>query len=160
MKQPLPKTVKQTKVKTKKQPKNNNLDGSGLETYFKINFLDKLDLKYEQQYEAKPIGRFYDFKIKNIRILIEVDGGYYHVDPRLCEGKKLRPLQKRNIRVDELKNKWALLNGYILLRFWEYDIYNNPQMIMETLEKHVGIATKKMYLNEKKKDGSFYNINI
>ena len=42
---------------------------------FPKEFLDKLGVIYERQFEAKDIKRFYDFKIGSI--LIEVDGDYW-----------------------------------------------------------------------------------
>ena len=50
MKQPIRKKINNLSNKTKKQKSknkiinNNILDGSGLETYFKENFLDKLEI--------------------------------------------------------------------------------------------------------------------
>ena len=53
---------------------------SKLETRFAKEFLDRLGYKYERQYEAKSIKRFYDFAVKQENgalILIEVDGDYW-----------------------------------------------------------------------------------
>lgn len=75
---------------------------SKLEAYFAQEFLDKLGIKYIYEYEAKDIGRYFDFAItsydditfiteeKNgitsikqegqnvpISFMIEVDGGYW-----------------------------------------------------------------------------------
>ena len=50
---------------------------SKLEEDFAKNFLDKLGLEYIYQFEAKEIGRFYDFYLKGYNILLEVDGGYW-----------------------------------------------------------------------------------
>lgn len=49
---------------------------SKLEDKFAKEFLDKLGVPYEKQFEAKDIGRFYDFKIGG-RVLIEIDGDYW-----------------------------------------------------------------------------------
>ena len=38
---------------------------------------------------------------------------------------------------DQKKNQWAKDNGFKLLRFWEYDIKNNPQQIIEILKKEL-----------------------
>lgn len=160
MKQPV--NIKNTNIsnnsKNRQKPKkirtSDELDGSGLEAYFRINFLDKLGLEYIQQFKAESIGRFYDYLIVGKSLLIEVDGTYFHSDPRVYV-KKNR-MQKRNSRIDEVKNKWALINGFVLLRFWEHDIYNNPKMIFDELKKHLEIQTKKELLLESKKNGSFY----
>ena len=118
---------------------------SKLEDKFAREFLDKMDVKYETQFEAKDIKRFYDFKV-NERILIEVDGDFYHSYGKLFE--EMSPMQKKNHRVDQIKNKWAIEHGYILLRIWEHDINNNPSGVFKELKRVLGINED---LNNKKK---------
>jgi very-short-patch-repair endonuclease len=163
MKQPIKKRVTnrnkivKKKVATKKTKKKPLFGTSKLEEDFARDFLDKLDVKYVYQFEAKDIGRFYDFAIilntemttGNI-LLIEIDGGYYHSDPRVVKEDKLNPMQKHNKRVDELKDKWALLHGIPLLRIWEKDIRENPKGVMKELKKRLYIEDKKVTLTEKK----------
>ena len=50
---------------------------SKLEKKFAKEFLEKLGIKYVEQFEAKDIKRFYDFYLTDYRILIEVDGDYW-----------------------------------------------------------------------------------
>lgn len=131
------KKLKKRKI-FQKSLNTSELDGSGLELFFRINFLDKLHLEYTQQFEAKSIHRFYDFLLKDesgLLVLLEIDGSYFHCDPRFYNKNNTTSFQKRNKRVDEIKNKWALDNGYKLIRFWEYDIKNNPKMILDTLSE-------------------------
>ena len=101
-----------------------------------------LGVKYTRQYEAKSIGRFYDFAIftpncngnVNCMILVEIDGSWFHSDPRLVDEDKMNPMQKKNKRVDELKDKWALTNGIPIIRIWEKDIRENPSEVMKMLK--------------------------
>lgn len=118
---------------------------SKLEKKFAKEFLEKLGIKYEEQFEAKDIKRYFDFKLDG-RILIEVDGSYWHSYGKVYE--EMNPIQKRNARVDEIKNKWAHSNGYKLIRIWEHDINNNPQKVFEVLRKELNIVSKE---NDKKK---------
>ena len=123
------------------------------------DFLDKLGFKYIYQFEAKDIGRFYDFCVLlkeedglvpgNI-ILIEIDGGYYHSDPRVVDENKLNPMQKHNKMVDEHKNKWALMHGIPLIRIWEKDIREKPNKVLEALKKILYVADNRAILTEKK----------
>lgn len=133
---------------------------SKLEDDFAREFLDKLGVKYKYQFEAKDIGRYYDFavfingnekdpSIGNI-LLIEIDGGYFHSDPRLVKEDKMNPMQKRNKRVDEYKNKWALEHGIPLIRIWEKDIRENSKEVMKQLKERLYIEDKKQTLVEKK----------
>lgn len=141
----------------KKSPDASDLDGSGLETFFRINVLDKLGVKYDQQFEAKSIGRFYDFYLPDSRILIECDGDYFHKNPEIYS-EAINKMQKYNVKIDEAKNKWALINGYVLFRFWETDIRKNPGNIILFLKERLNIQNKVIVLNESKKDGSFYRV--
>lgn len=122
---------------------------SKLEERFAKEFLDKLGVEYEKQFEAKDIKRFYDFYLPSQRILIEVDGCYYHGKGLIYE--EMNPMQKKNHRVDEIKNEWAAMHGIPLLRIWEDDINNNPSKVMQYLKENIGIATEKMIKEENKK---------
>ncbi len=156
------KSKKRTVPKTKSvrgtvRPHHQKYGTSKLEEDFARDFLDKLGVKYIYQFEAKDIGRFYDFAIilndnmtTGNMILIEIDGGYYHSDPRVVKEDKLNPMQKHNKRVDEHKDKWALLHGIPLIRIWEKDIRENPKMVMEELKKRLYIEDKKITITEKK----------
>ena len=149
------KSKKRTVPKTKSvrgtvRPHHQKYGTSKLEEDFAIEFLDKLEVKYVYQFEAKDIGRFFDFYLPSHNLIIEVDGGYYHSDPRVVDENKLNPMQKRNKRVDEHKNKWALAHGIPIMRIWEKDIRENPKMVMEELKKRLYIEDKKITIAEKK----------
>ena len=115
---------------------------SKLEQDFAEQFLDTLGVDYIWQFEAKDIGRFYDFYLPKHNLLIEVDGSYYHADPRVVDEGKLSPMQKKNKRVDEHKNEWALLHSIPIMRIWEYDIRNNPSGVMKQLKERLYIEDK------------------
>ena len=176
--------VKSIEKKRKKEIKNsipkkknkNNYGTSKLEADFARDFLDKLELKYIYQYEAKDIGRFFDFAVTSyndipwlmeskdgiecikqdgqnvpISFVIEIDGGYYHSDPRVVNEKKLNPMQKHNKFVDFLKDKWCELHGYPLLRIWEYDIRNNPKEVFDEMYQYLGEAYRKKRIRDNKR---------
>lgn len=149
--------ISKKKVSTKKPRKHPLFGTSKLEEDFAKEFLEKLGVKYIYQFEAKDIGRYYDFAIilnnemtTGNMLLIEIDGSYYHSDPRLVSEDKMSPMQKKNKRVDELKNRWALLHGIPLMRIWEKDIRENPTMVMKELKKRLYIQDKKIKTIEKK----------
>lgn len=174
--------LKKVKAYKKKTPfsvnnkKNQQYGTSKLEFDFAHDFLDRFNLCYVYQFEAKDIGRFYDFAvtsydeckyvyetkdgIKSIKLgvqsfipsfLIEIDGGYYHSDPRVVDEDKLNPMQKHNKFVDKLKDQWAGMHCIPLLRIWEYDIRNNPNKVIEELSKYIDLGIKKRKILENKK---------
>ena len=140
MPQPVPKRktgkVKVTRLtkEVKKKKSHPKYGTSKLEDYFAENFLNVLGVKYIRQFEAKEIGRFYDFKIENGPIL-EINGSYWHGDKRIYEEKDLNSVQKKNIYIDNLKRRWAENNGIEIYYFWEKDIHENPEQILLTLKE-------------------------
>jgi hypothetical protein len=111
------------KVKTTKRAVHHPKYGtSKLEEDFARDFLDKLGVKYIYQFEAKDIGRYYDFAIvlnneltTGNMLLIEIDGSYFHSDPRLIKESEMNQMQKHNKRVDKHKDDWALMHGIPLI---------------------------------------------
>ncbi len=109
---------------------------SKLESEF-AKILDLLNIKYTQWFYAKEIKAFYDFHILVNDIIIEIDGDFYHCNPDVYINGPICKTQTKNIKRDQIKNQWAKDNGFKLLRFWETDINNNPQQIIETLKKEL-----------------------
>lgn len=138
---------------TPKKREHQKYGTSKLEDDFAHDFLDKLKLKYTRQYEAKDIGRFYDFAVEcpngngvnggSSIILLEIDGGWYHSDPRIVKEKEKNPMQKHNARVDKQKDEWALMRGIPIMRIWEKDIRENPSEV-------IGRLKERFYLTEQK----------
>lgn len=147
-KPPTPKKNKQIKQKGKRW--HPQYGTSKLEEDFAKNFLDKLGVEYTYQFEARDIGRFYDFAVlgkkdcENIHnggkpLLIEIDGDYFHTNPEIQKDKPMNKMQQKNKRVDEYKDKWAHLHGYPIMRIWENDIRKKPKEVMERLRERLYI---------------------
>lgn len=134
-----------------RKPVKHKLPGtSKLELKFAEEFLEKLGVKYIYQFEVREIGRWYDFYLPDHNLIIEIDGSYYHADPRVVKEDKLTPMHKKNMRVDEYKNKWALSHGIPILRIWEKDINDVPAKVLEALRVRLGVEKNKTILAEKK----------
>lgn len=153
MRQPTQQTRNKAKNRrTKPKMTKPKFGTSKLETDFAKNFLDKLNVKYIWQFEAKDIKRFYDYYLPEHNIILEIDGSFWHADPRVVKESKLTPTQKRNRRVDDLKNRWALMHGIPIMRIWEKDIRENPEQVMRQLKERLRLQSDKIRLdNEKKK---------
>jgi very-short-patch-repair endonuclease len=139
---------KNTKPQVKKHPQYGT---SKLEDDFAREFLDKLGVEYTYQFEAKDIGRFFDFYLPKHNLIVECDGDFWHGNPEKYKEEELRGHQKRAQRVDEYKTKWALLHGIPILRFWESDIRKNPKKVMDILKEELNIQNKKRLINENKR---------
>ena len=156
---PRSKTVRKKKKLTREEIIKRNIERSKkphpkygtskLEKKFAKEFLEKLGIKYEEQFEAKDIKRFYDFYLPDYQVIIEIDGDFYHGYGKVHEEKN--PMQKRNARVDEIKNEWAALHGYPLIRIWEHDINENPEKVLDMLRERLGVEMEKLIIKENKK---------
>jgi very-short-patch-repair endonuclease len=122
---------------------------SKLEKKFAKEFLEKLGVKYEEQYYAESIKRYYDFFLPEHRVIIEVDGDYWHSYGKVYE--EMTPTQKRNARVDKIKNEWALSHGIPIIRIWEHEINKEPKKVLKLLEDRLGIELEKRRIEENKK---------
>lgn len=174
--QPKKKYEKKDKNKTLLTSNKKQYGTSKLEQYFAHEFLDKLGLKYIYEYEAKDIGRFYDFAVTAyddvefltetkhgiecikqegqkipISFMIELDGSYWHSDPRIVKDKKLTYTQKHNQFVDFLKDKWCEKKCIPLVRIWEFDVKNNPQEVFNQLSPYITEANRKKLIADRKK---------
>lgn len=106
---------------------------SKLETHFIGEYLSKCEVEYKRNFYAKGIKSFYDFYIPELNLIIETDGDFWHCNPEIYSEAKYA-CQKRNIVKDEVKNKWAEDNGYRLLRLWEKDIKERPELVKGKLK--------------------------
>jgi hypothetical protein len=104
---------------------------SSLEIGFE-NILQELNLDFIHSYFIESINKIYDFYLPDQHILIEIDGDFWHCNPKLYN-EPICKSQEINIINDEFKNNWASDNGYKLLRFWEDDINNNILEVKKTL---------------------------
>lgn len=145
-------SIKDTTIRrndTPKERKHPEYGTSKLEDRFAKDFLDKLNIVYQTQFKAESIGRYYDFYLPASNTLIEVDGDYFHSFGLLYE--QMSPMQKKNKRVDEQKDKWAREHGINLIRIWEHDINKNPSMVMKMLKEKLSEYSVKYQKEQEKK---------
>jgi len=96
------------------------------------NLLDREKIPYKFQFFINKNGicKSYDFKLLNNNIILEIDGDFWHGNPNT----KNHYIKSNEINInDTLKEKIATENGYKILRFWESDIKNNPEIILKDI---------------------------
>ena len=86
----------------------------------------------------------YDFGFKNERILLEVQGDYWHSNPKFYDGKTLNKTQQKVKVRDNIKKKFADDNNFILFYIWEDDINNNNFEILEKIKNEIQIYRTKI----------------
>lgn len=119
------KRAKAARISHKSQFENMNMNGIETTVY---DYL--IDNGIEVNYSVILASYQFDFGIKNERILIEVDGDYWHGNPKMynrdgSNGKrKLNEIQLGKIEQDKEKTKWAISRGFTLIRIWEEEVNN------------------------------------
>jgi len=121
---------------------NSKVKTSKLEIIFS-KILDDLglikDVDYIHNYLISEIKTFFDFYFINKKILIEVDGDFYHCNPNSKFSIPKYEIQNKNISNDKRKNTWCKNHNIILIRYWEKDINENPEYVIKDLKEKLGI---------------------
>jgi very-short-patch-repair endonuclease len=101
-----------------------------------MSILDQLNIEYYAQFfiAHEDSTYAYDFKLKNIPILVEVDGDYWHGGPSV---DKHVPYLNEVQENDEYKNKVAAEHNYTLVRFWGSDINDRPFWVVQQLLEQI-----------------------
>lgn len=95
-------------------------------------FLKNLGLDVESQHQI--LYKFFDFHIKGKKVLVELDGDYFHCNPRKYPNGPINKMQQESIKNDQYKTALAEAHGYKLIRIWEYDFRNDQKGVIEKLK--------------------------
>jgi len=96
------------------------------------NILIDMNIKYEE--EKRVSYWLVDFYLIDYNIYIEVDGDYWHCNPKIYPNGPKNEIQQKRINNDLKKDKYFNGFGLKLIRFWEFDIYNNVEEVKEKLQ--------------------------
>ena len=97
-----------------------------------MTMLEQTNIPYHSQFFINHNSDIYayDFKLKNLPFLIEVDGDYWHGGPST---NKHVPFVSEVQEKDILKTEIARQHGYTVLRFWGSDIKDRPFWVIQQL---------------------------
>lgn len=126
--------IRRDKPNTLKKKSRKGQKANGLEKRFMLilKLLNlELDIDYRFQYDFE--GKLFDFYLIKSQVLIEVDGDFFHCNENKHELKY--DIQRNTIQNDIKKNKLCLDNKQKLLRFWEQDIIERPELVITRLRK-------------------------
>ena len=100
-----------------------------------IEMLKILDLAKIEYEEEKRVSFFsFDFYLIGLDTYIEVDGDYFHSNPRLYPNGPKTNTQKINYVNDQKKN--AIMDGKRFIRLWECEILNRSEEILCKLKEY------------------------
>ncbi len=89
--------------------------------------LGELGIDFEEEYRNGHWS--FDYYLIDFDVLIEVDGDYFHSNPKIYPSGPKSKTQKVNFTRDCAKNKYCIENNLKLLRFWECDVLENSEGI-------------------------------
>lgn len=95
--------------------------------------MDELKVKYREEEVVEYFS--FDFYLVDYDIYVEVDGDYFHVNPKMYPNGPQTKTQKINSYRDYKKNKFVKERKMVLYRFWEDDIINNREAVKEKIRK-------------------------
>jgi very-short-patch-repair endonuclease len=100
-----------------------------------INWIKDAGFEVDTQY---ALGNFlYDGHIKNTNILIEVNGDYWHCNPKIYKNGPINNMQKSHIKRDFAKKAFSSREGYYQITLWENDIKKTPNEIKDWMLKKI-----------------------
>lgn len=104
---------------------------------FVEDLLIENNIEYSKEFVINEKRYFsYDFRIKGILLLIEVQGDYYHCNPDIYP-EAINGYQNWVISKDKVKEQYAIRNGYKVLYIWENDIKTRPEYVKNIILKEI-----------------------
>lgn len=95
-------------------------------------FLEQNNIIYSNQF---VLGRYrFDFKVN--KLLIEVQGDYWHCNPQVYL-EPISRIQKKNLINDARKYSFARMNNFNIWYVWEYDLKNNKEEVLNKLLERI-----------------------
>lgn len=114
---------------------------------YKINRIEQIvydrlkEMGLDFEYSVILDYKQFDFGSKKHKILLEVQGDYWHGNPILYTKKQLNDIQKRNIKKDKDKAIFAKEHSIKLYSIWETDIKTNNFTVLEEIKNEIRTRT-------------------
>jgi hypothetical protein len=129
---------KMSETRLKWMRENSKVKTSKLEDVFSLILTDMgliKDIDFIHNHLISSIKSFFDFYLPKKNILIEVDGDFYHCNPNTNFKLPKYEIQKKNLSNDKRKNSWCKNHNITLIRYWEKDINERPEWVINDLKR-------------------------
>lgn len=101
------------------------------------HYLEENGIPHSQETQLENGSKWYfDFHVTDTKLLIEVQGDYWHCNPRVYP-KPTNEYQKWAIRRDFAKKDYARAKGYEVLPIWEQELNTNKINAFKRIEKEI-----------------------
>lgn len=105
-------------------------------------FVENLIKEKGWPFVAQKAVRFlnYDFYLSELNVLLEVQGDYWHCNPRVYPDGPKNSVQRENLQKNKNKREVAESQNIPLFEIWELDILKDPEktkkQILDFVEKY------------------------
>lgn len=84
-------------------------------------------------------GHQFDFGNKSLRVLLEVQGDYWHGNPSIYgpDKRPLNEIQTTKVAKDLIKEKFCVQHGFTLFKIWESDIKTKNFDVLDQMRKFI-----------------------
>lgn len=97
--------------------------------------LEKHKVEHRREVQLEPNSKwFFDFHIIGTNHLVEINGDYWHCNPRVYS-KPINEYQEWAVRRDFAKKQYAKRMGYETIVFWEHDLKWNLSNIDDYIRR-------------------------
>lgn len=116
------------KLQNSKQPTRLEIAGRDILTSLHIDFEEQVLIE----------GKFIvDVLLKNKKIVIQWDGDYWHGYRSETDNRPLEKRQQKRVNLDKSQDLYMLKCGYKVLRFWEHEIYQQKEKVIEVIKNTI-----------------------
>lgn len=117
-------------VKQQNSKERNKLEKAGAELLYNAG------IEFEEQ--VLIANKFIvDAKIKDLDIIIQWDGDYWHGYRKEGDETPLTDRQKKRVSLDKSQDAYMRKCGFVVLRFWEHEVYNQPEKVSEIIKNTI-----------------------
>ena len=86
------------------------------------------DIGVIYDFQSKFFGLIADFYIPSCKLIIEVNGDYWHANPRIYKNDQLYAIQQKGVDRDIRKYDMYNKAGFLTVVIWEQDILNSSSL--------------------------------
>ena len=98
--------------------------------------LDAAGVRYERQFLIA--GKFtVDAVVSGKNIVIQWDGNYWHGYRAANDNTPLDARQAKRAALDKSQDAYMAKCGYVVLRFWEHEVFNQPEKVREVIQSAI-----------------------
>ncbi len=88
------------------------------------DFLNELKGQLNHEFVFQHLAKYYtlDFAFPEVKVGIECQGTFFHIDPRVYPDGPICAVQRRNAGRDKSKRKYLTERGWTIIELWEIEI--------------------------------------